>query len=111
MMDCKFVDTHLPIGQKLTKEMGPKDIHEVDLMKTIPYFEAISCLMYVMTSVRPNLVFPIRQVVQFMANLGLVHSTVVKHIFCYIKATKDIGIKYDGEGSNILKIQGWTNSD
>jgi hypothetical protein len=32
MMDCKLVDTPLPIGQKLTKEMGPKDIHETNLM-------------------------------------------------------------------------------
>jgi hypothetical protein len=46
-----------------------------------------------------------------MANHGLVHWTIVKHIFCYIQATKDTRIKYDGEGLDILKIQGWTNFD
>ncbi len=59
MMDCKLVDTPLPIGQKITKEMGPKYIHETDLMKIIPYSETISCLMYAMTSPRPNLIFSI----------------------------------------------------
>jgi hypothetical protein len=63
MMDCKLVDTPLPIGQKLTKKMGPKDIHEANLMKTIPYSKAVSCLMYAMTSAHPNLVFSIKQVV------------------------------------------------
>jgi len=99
MMDCKPIDTPLPIGQKLTKEMGPKDIHETNLMKTIPYVEAIGYLMYGMTSIHPNLAFLVGQVVQFMENLGLAHWTIVKCIFCYIKATKDMGIKYDGEGS------------
>jgi len=111
MINCKLVDTPLPIGQKLIKEMGPKDIREVDLMKTIPYAEIVSCLMYVMTSARPNLFFLVGQVAQFMANPRLVHWTIVKHIFCYIQSTKDIGIKYDGEGKDILKIQGWTNSN
>jgi hypothetical protein len=36
-----------------------------------------------------------------------------KHIFCYIQAIKDMGIKYDGKGSNksMLKIQGWIDFD
>jgi hypothetical protein len=50
MMDCKFVDTHLPIGQKLTKEMGPKDIHEVNLMNILPYVKVVCCnLLHVCT--------------------------------------------------------------
>jgi len=110
MMDCKLVNIPLPTRQKLTKEMESKDIHEADLMKTMPYAKAIGCLMYAMTSTRPNLIFSIGQVAQFMANPRLVHWIIVKHIFHYIQATKDIGIKYDGKGSDMLKIQGWTDS-
>jgi hypothetical protein len=64
--------------------MEPKDIHEANLMKTMPYAKAISCLMYAMTSTRPNLVFSMGKVAQFMANLGLAHWTIVKRIFHYI---------------------------
>jgi hypothetical protein len=47
-------------------------------MKIIPYAEAISYLMYVMTSAHLDLVFSVGQVVQFMANPRLAHWTIVK---------------------------------
>jgi hypothetical protein len=37
MQNYKLVITLLPIGQKLTKDMGPKDIFETNLMKIMPY--------------------------------------------------------------------------
>ncbi len=35
MLNCKLVDASLPIRKKFLKTMGPKDICEVDLMKTM----------------------------------------------------------------------------
>jgi hypothetical protein len=53
------------------------------------------------------------KIVQFIANPKLVHWTTIKHIFHYIQATKDMGIKCDGASSkqDMLKIQGWINSN
>jgi hypothetical protein len=91
--------------------MGPKDICEIDLMKIMPCAKVVGCLMYAMINSHLDLVFPVMQVVQFMANLRLVHWIAVKHIFCYIRATKDMGIICSGESSqqDTSKIQGWTN--
>lgn len=111
MMDYKPSDTPLRIGQKFTKEMGPKDICEIDLMKTMPCAKVFGCLMYAMINIHLNLVFAVVQVAQFMTNPILAHWIAIKHIFCYIQATKDMGIIYGGESSQqyMLKIQGWTN--
>ncbi len=59
-----------------------------------------------------DLAFLARQIAQFIADTKLVHWTTIKHIFHYIQATKDMGIKYDGASSkqDMLKIQGWINS-
>jgi len=99
MMDYKPSDIPLPIGQKFTKEMGPKDIREIDLMKTMPCAKVVGCLMYVMINIHLDLVFPMVQVVQFMANPILAHWIAIKHIFRYIQATKDMGTIYGGESS------------
>jgi hypothetical protein len=81
MMDYKLNHTPLPTGQTLTKEMGPKDICEIDLMKTMPCAKVVGCLMYAMINSHLDLVFPIMQVVQFMENPRLVHWILVKHKF------------------------------
>ncbi len=67
----------------------------------------------IMVSICPDLAFLARQIVQFIANPKLVHWTKIKHIFHYIQATEDMGIKYDGASSkqDMLKIQGWINSN
>ncbi len=45
-MDYNHVDIPLPTRQKFTKKMGPKDIHEANLTKTIPYVKQLvaSCM-------------------------------------------------------------------
>ncbi len=43
MLDCKPIDRPLSIRQKVTKEMGPKDIHEVNLMSILPYAKVVCC--------------------------------------------------------------------
>jgi hypothetical protein len=50
--------------------------------------------MYAMTNTCLGFAFPIGQVAQFIANLAPLHWTIVKHIFCYIEATKNMGILY-----------------
>jgi hypothetical protein len=97
MMDYKPSDIPLSIGQKFTKEMGPKDICEIDLMKTMPCVKVVGCFMYAMINTHLDLVFLVVQVAQFMANPILAHWIIVKHIFRYIQTTKDMGIIYGGE--------------
>jgi hypothetical protein len=41
MLNCKLFITLFPIGQKLTKDMGPKDIFETNLMKIVPYIKRL----------------------------------------------------------------------
>ncbi len=48
IMDYKPDDIPLPTRQKFTKKMGPKDLHETNLMKTIPYVKQLvaSCMQW-----------------------------------------------------------------
>ncbi len=43
MLDYTPIDKPLSTRQKVTKEMGPKDIHEVNLMNILPYVKVVCC--------------------------------------------------------------------
>jgi hypothetical protein len=41
MLDCKPIDTPLPIGQMFTKNIGPKNIYKTYLMKGSKHIQRI----------------------------------------------------------------------
>jgi hypothetical protein len=49
-------------------------------MKNVPYRKAIGFLMYSMGT-RPDIIFAISTVAQFLENLGVAHWEAVKRIF------------------------------
>ena len=56
-------------------------------MKNIPYHEAIGSLMYTVLRTRPDIMFAVTFLSQFMQNPNCPHWEEVKCIFCYLKGT------------------------
>ena len=96
-------DTHLP----LQATMGPDDL---PLSSTIPYREAVGCLMYAMVLTRPDIAFIVSHVAKFTSSPRQSHWTAVKLIFQYLFATFHIGISYYGSSTN-LTLQGFCDVD
>ncbi|UYV60351.1 hypothetical protein LAZ67_1000907 [Cordylochernes scorpioides] len=95
---------------KLTKEMCPKDNQEIEEMNKIPYRQIIGSLMYLVTGTRPDIAYAVSRVSQFMNSPGPSHWTVVKKIFGYLKATKNIGICFGGSSCTTSLI-GFSDAD
>jgi hypothetical protein len=63
-------------------------------MASMPYVNAIGCLMYFTTHTRLDIVFIISHLVQIMSNFGLLHWFVVKCLLHYVQATQHMGTQY-----------------
>ncbi|KAK0576062.1 hypothetical protein LWI29_011265 [Acer saccharum] len=95
-------------GIKLSKEQVPKNEHEEQFMSRVPYALAVGSLMYAMLCTRPDICFAVGIVSRFQSKPGPDHWTVVKHIFKYLKRTRDNMLVYSG--GDLLPV-GYTDSD
>ncbi|KAK0574738.1 hypothetical protein LWI29_028303 [Acer saccharum] len=83
-------------GIKLSKEQVPKNEHEEQFMSRVPYASAVGSLMYAMLCTRPDICFAVGIVSRFQSKPGPDHWTAVKHIFKYLKRTRDNMLAYSG---------------
>ena len=77
-------------------------------MRHIPYCEAVGSLLYLAIATRPDIVFPIGILSQFVDNPGWVHWEGVKHIFQYLASTRDWVLVY---GMKVKGLEGFTDAD
>ena len=96
-------DTHMPLQAAL----GPDD-HP--LPSTIPYREAVGCLMYAMVLTRPDIAYAVSRVAKFTSQPHTSHWTAVKRIFRYLSGTIDMGISYYGTTQDFT-LRGYCDAD
>ena len=77
-------------------------------MKKVPYASAVGSLMYAMLCMIPDICYAVGIVSQYQSNPGLNYWVVVKHIFKYLKRTRDYMLVYSGED---LMPLGYTDFD
>ncbi|KAK1569067.1 hypothetical protein Q3G72_032160 [Acer saccharum] len=95
-------------GIKLSKEQVHKNEHEEQFMSRVPYASAVGSLMYAMLCTRPDICFAVGIVSRFQSKPGPDHWTAVKHIFKYLKRTRDNMLVYSG--GDLVPV-GYTDSD
>ena len=95
-------------GIKLFEEQVPKNEHEKQFMSRVPYASAVGSLMYAMLCTRPDICFAVDRVSRFQSKPGPDHWTAVKHIFKYLKRTRDNMLVYSG--GDLVPV-GYTDSD
>nr|GEV05599.1 zinc finger, CCHC-type [Tanacetum cinerariifolium] len=66
------------------------------------YSRAIGCLMYAMTSTRPDIAYTVGRLSRFTSNPSRHHWKAITRVFKYLKGTKDYGLSYVGYPS-VLK--------
>lgn len=96
-------DTHAP----LQETQGPDDL---PLPPTVPYREAVGCLMYAMVLTWPDIAFVVNRVAKYISTPRSSHWTVVKRIFRYLFGTLEMGISYNGS-PNDLMIRGYCDAN
>lgn len=94
MEDCKPVKTPQDPGLKLTKNMCEGGCNHEDSMKSVPYRNAVGCLMYLMVATRPDLAAAVGVLSQFASDPCPTHWQALKRVLRYLQATPTHGITF-----------------
>jgi hypothetical protein len=103
MENAKPVSTPLANHLCLSTSQCPKTVK-------VPHASVVGCLMYAIVCTRPDLAQAIGVVSKYMANPGRQHWDAVKWIFRYLRGTKDYGITFARQKSD-LSVVGYVDVD
>ena len=109
LKDCKPLAQPLDPHTQFLVDRCLSTIEEKAAMKAVPYQEAVGALNWVAVGMRPNIVFEVGQLAQFMENPGRVHWEAVKHVLRYLKSTWDWKLVYGRAESHGL--EGFMDAD
>jgi len=80
----------------------------------LQYREAVGALMYLATSTRPDLAFPVGYLSRFVQHPNVAHAGALKRVLRYLAATRNHGVFFKNEGANVinpLQINGFVDAD
>nr|GEW73332.1 hypothetical protein [Tanacetum cinerariifolium] len=66
------------------------------LVDHLEYSRAIGCLMYAITSTRPDIAYAVGRMSRFTSNPSRQHWKAITRVFKYLRGTKDYGLSYVG---------------
>ena len=108
LADTKPHNTPMIPSATYSKRDSPSSPTDLARMRKVPYHEAIGSLMYVAVATCPDISFAVSTLSQFLDNLGEAHWEAVKHVFRYLKGTRDHALTY---GTEKQDLHGYTNAD
>ena len=108
MQDSKKGFVPFRVGISLSDNQCPKIPAEIERMRGIFYALAVESLMYALLCTRPDICYVVGMVSRYQSDPGERHWTAVKHIFKYLRRTRDYILVYHDES---LEPIGYTNSD
>ncbi|KAJ8576495.1 hypothetical protein ON010_g2714 [Phytophthora cinnamomi] len=101
-------DTPMEHKLRLSVSQCPQSDDEKDVMKKVPYRQAIGSLMYLAIGTRPDIAAAVGAVSSYNENPGEAHWVAVMRIFRYLRKTLHYGIWY--RGGNI-SLEGFCDAD
>jgi hypothetical protein len=102
MIDCKFMSTPMETNLNLLDDTSSK-IVDVTL-----YRKMIGLVMYLMNT-RPEILFVVNTLSQYLVELRRVHLVAAKHVMRYLKGTLDYGLYFTRDCE--FRLYGYTDSD
>jgi hypothetical protein len=108
LTDAKPYNTPMVPSATYSKRDSPSSPTDLARMRKVPYREAIGSLMYVAVTTCPDISFAVSTLSQFLDNPGEAHWEAVKHIFHYLKGTRDHTLTY---GMERQELHGYTDAD
>nr|GFB65338.1 zinc finger, CCHC-type [Tanacetum cinerariifolium] len=82
-----------PEGFVMLEKLKPNTGKPVDQLE---YSRAIGCLMYAMTSARPDIAYVVGRLSRFTSNPSRQHWKAITRVFKYLRGTNDYGLSYVG---------------
>ncbi|GJZ77064.1 hypothetical protein Tco_0641736 [Tanacetum coccineum] len=89
--DCSQVSTPIPMDSvEMLMSNTRKPVDQLE------YSRAIGCLMYAMTSTRPDIAYTVGRLSRFTSNPSRQHWHAITRVFKYLKGTMIYGVSYVG---------------
>lgn len=104
MTDCVPASNPMIAGVKFVKS-GVYD-GPMSQAVSVPYREAIGCLMYLQCSSRPDIACAVEVLSRFCNEPKLAHWQAIKQVLRYLKGTQDLAMVYGGG-----PLQAFSNAD
>lgn len=98
-------------GPHLSKSLSPTSRGESDLMKTLPYREAVGGLLYAAITLRPDIAFVTSRLAQYCENPGVQHWKAAKRVIKYLAGPRDYGICFGGSETFNRQLNGYSDAD
>jgi len=97
-----------PMGSKvyLNRSQCPLTPEDIAFMKSIPYRQAVGCLLWLAMGTRPDIAYAVSQVARFCENPGRAHWEAVQRIFRYLLGTIDLGLCYRRTEDSLNGVMG-----
>ncbi len=109
MEGSKDKHTPLPPRTYLTTDDCPKVANKKEVKV---YQQLLGSLMYIACATRPDIAFAVNSCAQFMQNPGPSHFKAAKHIWRYLRTTKDEKLIYSKQSDNMANIlYGYVDAD
>ncbi|GJZ92148.1 zinc finger, CCHC-type containing protein [Tanacetum coccineum] len=99
-IDCTPVSTPMDTSEKLMPNNG-------QAVSQLEYSRVISCLMYAMTCIRPDITFVVGKLSRYTSNPGTQHWQAIQRVLKYLKKTMDYRLTYTGYPS---VLEGYTDA-
>ncbi|GKE17039.1 zinc finger, CCHC-type containing protein, partial [Tanacetum coccineum] len=78
----------------LMKDMGEAGVILGKPIDQLEYSRAIGCLMYAMTSTKPDIAYAIGRLIKFTSNPSRQHWHAITRVFKYLKGVMNYGLSY-----------------
>ena len=102
MMDCKAMITPMASILKILSDAS------LELVDATMFRQMIGSMMY-LTNTRPDILFAVNTLSQFLTDPRHVHLIDAKHILRYLKGTFEYGFKY--EANKKINLEGYVDLD
>ncbi|KDQ06824.1 hypothetical protein BOTBODRAFT_120967, partial [Botryobasidium botryosum FD-172 SS1] len=100
--------TPIEPGIRLSRNGSPRTTEEIEQMKKVPYRPLIGTLMYIAVGTRPNIMFAVQYLSQFLDCYGAAHWEAAKRVARYLKGTRDLQLNLGGQYTT--RLIGFTDS-
>ena len=104
MAECKPTPTPLA-AEVLEEDTSPITDEEAEVIKDMPWLQALGCLNYLVQCTRPDIATAVSSIAKFCAKPRLSYWMAVKRVMRYLRGTTDRGIVLgcvDGDHSSLV---------
>ncbi|CAM8883156.1 unnamed protein product [Rhodiola kirilowii] len=88
-LNCSPVSTPMDPSVKLTPNTG-------EVVSQLEYSQVIGCLIYAMTSTRPDIAYAVGKWSRYTSNPSTHQWEAIRRVFKYLKGTMNHGLTYAG---------------